>query len=117
MPPLTELGTSGCKLDAMEATDPYTEPNRAMIALMGGSVAECRDMIEMHRKGEGKRSSPSTSMDAVSVGTSQDKPQWSVVQHHLNTYMQELDRVRTSPEDAVAVHSKRMGLTWVAFQQ
>ena len=36
------------ELDAMEATDPYTEPNRAMIALMGGSVAECRSIVDAH---------------------------------------------------------------------
>ena len=123
------------ELDAIEATDPFLEPNRAMLALMEGSDERCAEMLETQNALVAKRRNSAatnannnaqqsrSSIHAFNESLSSagvehhtfERPAWAIVRSHLYSSRDAAERiVDKNPIHAMAHHCN---LPWVMFQQ
>ena len=132
------------ELDAIEATNPFLESNRAMLALMDGNAALCGELIDAHLAAAAKcrDSSPlgddstrsrsmsltlsdaSSSIDLMEITQIDDcSPAWAFVrrQYHAlsiaNKEGEEEGGYAPATVDVVASSAKCFRLPWVVFHQ
>ena len=128
------------ELNAIEASNPFLTPNRAMLALFEGNHEACGALVDAHKvtqlkhrvtslyslssqrnnnnsQSNAPESPPSASFDMESHGG--ETSAWGLVGKYLAAYREEVKRVSgdTGGADLVLPTAKRFVLPWVAFTQ
>ena len=131
------------ELDAIGASDPYVDANRALLALMDGNIELCRELVDAHaasalalreESGNPLDSSIHTMTQSLSSGSLGNlphpqivnddvSPAWALVRSH---YAHHESRVRGSGADnntviteaqAMLATTRQCSLPWLLFKQ
>ena len=124
------------ELNAIESSNPFLAPNRAMLSLFEGNHEACAALVDANRatllkhrvtslyslssqrNNGGPASLHSASFEEDPSTVKADVTAWDIVSRYLTTYRDELKRSTADPTaDPVLAASKRFALPWVAFQQ